>query len=481
MNLNISLFVPELFLVSSAILLILLDLFLPSRGKNGLFSTITFAVTCVAVVLVALYSPFSPQEAFNGFIKKDLLSALAQLLILFTLLLTVLVSYDYIEKFPTGYVGEFYYTLIFAALGGMLMVEANELATLFVSLEVMSISIYILMALFRGDYRGKEAALKYFILGSIGAAVIAYGFAVLYGITGSTLYPEVSSSLNSNFSVAALIGIALVLSGFLFKVGAVPFHGWMPDAYHGAPTPVTLFMGASVKVAVFVALLKLFFPVFLPAFERWDEAVLIFGLVSALFGAFAALEQENFKRMLAYSSISHAGVILTAVATLPALAVYSVFFYLFAYTFMTIAAFGIISLLTVKGFKGENLTEWRGLYGRSPFLALLSVVIFMALAGIPPLLGFWAKFYVLVALIKAGKVLPAVIVMLASLISLGFYLKPIVFAFMKEGREEGVPVGFSSYVAVFISSFILIILGLFPEVVSQASLVSLASFIKGTM
>ncbi|WP_456342169.1 NADH-quinone oxidoreductase subunit N [Thermovibrio sp.] len=481
MELNLSLFTPELFLACAGILLILIDLIIPSREKNGLFALITFGITSVAIVLTAVYSPFSPQEAFNGFIKKDFLSGLSQLLVLFTLLLTVLVSYDYLERFKTNYVGEYYYTLIFASLGAMLMVEANELATLFVSLEVMSISIYVLMALFKRDYRGKEAALKYFILGSVGAATLAYGFALLYGITGSTLYPEVAKALSSNLSAAAFLGIALVLSGFLFKVGAVPFHGWAPDAYHGAPTPVSLFMGAVVKVAAFVALLKLFFPVLLPFFERWGEVALIFGLVSALFGALAALGQENLKRMLAYSSISHAGVILTALATLPALAVYSVFFYLFAYTFMTIAAFGIISLLTVKGFKGENLSDWRGLYSKSPSLALLSVVIFMALAGIPPLLGFWAKFYVLVALVKTGKVLPALIVMVASLISLGFYLKPLVYAFMKEGKEERVIPGFSAYVAVLISSLVLIFLGLFPEVVSQASLLSLASFLKGVM
>ncbi|WP_457680441.1 NADH-quinone oxidoreductase subunit N [Thermovibrio sp.] len=480
MGINLSLFIPELFLLTSAVLLIVLDLFLPSREKNGLFSALTFAVASVGIVLVAGSINFVPKEAFHGFIKKDLLSSLSQILILFTLLLTSLVSYDYIKKFKTSYVGEFYYTLIFAALGAVLMVEANELATLFVSLEVMSISIYIVMALFKGDYRGKEAALKYFILGSVGAATLAYGFALLYGVAGSTLYPEVAVKVKELSNPALIIALAFILSGFLFKVGVVPFHGWAPDAYHGAPTPVTLFMGAVVKIAAFVALLRLLLPAFLNAVHAWPDVALIVGVVSALFGALVALGQENLKRMLAYSSISHGGVILTALATLPALSVYTIIFYLFAYTFMTIGAFGLIALLTTKGFRGENLSDWQGLYSRSPILALMAVVIFMALAGIPPLLGFWAKFYVLVALLKVGQVWVAVLIMVSSLVSLGFYLKPFVYAFMKEGKGE-VKVGFGTFAAVLISVLALLVLGLFPELVSQTSLLAVASFIRGVM
>jgi len=213
----------------------------------------------------------------------------------------------------------------------------------------------------------------------------------------------------------------------------------------------------------------------------WQEPVLIFAVLSALFGALAALNQENLKRMLAYSSISHGGVILAALASYPAVSVFSVLFYLFAYAFMTVASFGLISLLTVKGYRGESLSDWKGLYQRAPFLALLSVVVFMSLAGIPPLLGFWAKFYVLIALVESGQVLVALAILLASLISLGFYLKPLVYAFMKEGGERREELGFSAYAAVVVSTFFLVLLGLFPELLSQLFLLGVASFLKGVV
>ena len=478
MELNVKLLFPEFFVLAAAVTGILVDLLLPKRVKNGFFATFSVFVLFVAVFLVVFSSPFVPEEAFNGFVKKDLLTGFAQVLILFSSLIAVFVSYGFLKKFDTDYVGEFYYTLLFAVFGAMLMVSANELATLFVSLEVMSISVYVLSALFKRDYRGKEAALKYFIMGSVGAAVIVYGFALLYGISGSTNYEDLAGSI-STLSFPVLLALAFVISGFLFKLGAVPFHGWVPDVYHGAPTPVTLFMGAVVKVAAFVALLKLFYPVFLPLAQKWGEVFAVIGVVSAFVGALMALRQENVKRMLAYSAISHTGVVLAALVSVPAVAVFSVLFYLFAYAFMTVAAFGFISLLTEKGFKGENLSDWRNLYGKSPFLALSLVVIFMSLAGIPPLFGFWAKFYVLVALVKAGKVGIAVAILVASAISLYFYLRPVVYAFMKEGEAVLPPIEPFEFGAVAVTVFFLILFGIFPELISQASLFALSSFLRG--
>jgi len=483
MELNLHLMIPELFLLASSLLFILLDLIVPDRSKNGLFSVLSLGVLVVTAALVALTTPFVPKFAFNGFVRKDLLVAFSQVLLVVVAIFTVLVSYDYLRRFELTYKGEYYYTLLFALFGAMLMVEANELSTLFVSVEVVSISLYVLSALFKKDYRGKEAALKYFIMGSVGAATLAYGFAILYGITGSTLYPEVASYLKAHLSEVSLpltLALVFVVSGFLFKVGAVPFHGWVPDVYHGAPTPVTLFMGAAAKLAAFVALLRLFIPVF-PSPGGWNEAFVFFAVVTALVGALMALNQDNLKRMLAYSAISHTGAVLAAAAALPTLAVYSVFFYLFSYAFMTVAAFGFVSLLTDRGYAGESIYDLKGLYGRAPFLSLLAVVIFMSLAGIPPLLGFWAKFYVLVALVKSDYLLVALLLLIASLVSLYFYLRPLVFIFMKEGEPKVAAPGASEYAAVALSSLMLVFLGLFPAVVSQLSLVGLASFLKGLL
>ncbi|GAB6076598.1 NADH-quinone oxidoreductase subunit N [Desulfurobacterium crinifex] len=480
MNLNLELMLPETFLLISALLMIVIDLVISDRQKNSFFSNLSIVVIVVTMFLISGTVSVKPSYAFNGFIKKDLMVVLSQLLLLISGIFAVLLSHNYIEKFSLKYKGEYYYTLLFALLGGMLLVAANEFSTLFVSLEVMSISVYILVALFKNDYRGKEAALKYFIMGSVGAAILVYGFAILYGLTGVTTYDGVSELVNKNgVTLALLFSIALVAVAFLFKTGAVPFHAWVPDVYHGAPTPITTFMGAAVKVASFVAFLRLFFPVFVSFAKDWTPAIELIAVVTMFAGALLALNQNNLKRMLAYSAVSHTGVILAAFVTVPALASFVVLFYLFVYVFMTLAAFGMISLLTTKGLKGENVEDWSGLYKKSPFLALSAVVIFMSLAGIPPLAGFWAKFYLLVALLREGFITLALAVVLSSLMSLYFYLKPLVYAFMKGESDLAVSYNVRDYAVIGLSTLAILIIGFFPNLFVKFSLLGVISFVRG--
>ncbi|RUM45504.1 MAG: NADH:ubiquinone oxidoreductase subunit N, partial [Desulfurobacterium sp.] len=247
MELNLSLLLPEGFLLVSALVMLLVDLIVPDRRKNGLFSVVSFGVIAVTIFLVTSQVTVEPKHAFNGFIKKDAMVVISQVFILLCGLFSVLLSYSYVERFPLKYKGEYYYTLLFALLGGILLVEANELSTLFVSLEVMSISVYILIALFKEEERSLEAGLKYFVMGSIGAGVLVYGLAILYGLSGTTLYSGVSKVVSqSHLTPALLLSVVLVAVAFLFKTGAVPFHGWVPDVYQGSATPVTAFMSAAV-------------------------------------------------------------------------------------------------------------------------------------------------------------------------------------------------------------------------------------------
>ncbi|TCK05416.1 NADH-quinone oxidoreductase subunit N [Phorcysia thermohydrogeniphila] len=480
MELNPNLLLPEGFLLVSALIMLLVDLVVPDRRKNGLFAAVSFVVIAVTMFLVASTVTLEPQRAFNGFVKKDAMVVISQVFILLCGLFSVLMSYSYIEKFPLKHKGEYYYTLLFAVLGGMLLVEANEFSTLFVSLEVMSISVYILIALFKGEERSLEAGLKYFIMGSVGAAVLVYGLAVLYGLSGTTLYSGVSDVVNeAEITPALLLSVILVAVAFLFKTGAVPFHGWVPDVYQGSAAPVTAFMSAAVKLAAFVAFLRLFLPLFSSIATEWTLAVLAVAVVTMFAGALMALNQDNVKRMLAYSAISHTGVVLAAFVTVPALASFTVLFYLFVYVFMTVAAFGIVSLLTSRGFKGEDVQDWKGLLKKSPFLSFCVVVIFMSLAGIPPFAGFWAKFYVLLALVREGFVLTALAVLLSSLLSLYIYLKPLVYVFMKEGSELEVSFSSTDYVVVGFTSLSILVLGIFPKLVAELSLLSVASFLRG--
>jgi len=480
MELNLSLLLPEGFLLVSALVMLLVDLIVPDRRKNSLFSVVSFGVIAVTVFLVTSQVTVEPKYAFNGFIKKDAMVVISQVFILLCGLFSVLLSYSYVERFPLKYKGEYYYTLLFALLGGILLVEANELSTLFVSLEVMSISVYILIALFKEEERSLEAGLKYFVMGSVGAGVLVYGLAILYGLSGTTLYSGVSEVVSQSHLIPALLlSVVLVAVAFLFKTGAVPFHGWVPDVYQGSATPVTAFMSAAVKLAAFVAFLRLFLPLFSSFAQDWTPAILTVAVVTMFAGALMALNQDNVKRMLAYSAVSHTGVILAAFVTVPALASFTVLFYLFIYVFMTVAAFGVVSLLTTKGFKGEEVQDWKGLLRRAPFLSFCIVVIFMSLAGIPPLAGFWAKFYVLLALVKEGFTLTALAVLLSSLLSLYVYLKPLVYVFMKEDSDEEVSFSSADYVVIAFTTLSILILGIFPKLVAELSLLSVASFIRG--
>ena len=479
MELNLGLMLPEAFLLVSALLMIVIEFVIPDRQKNSFFSNLSIVIIVVTMFLVSGTASMKPSCAFNGFIKKDLMVVFSHLFLLISGIFAVLLSHNHIERFSLKSKGEYYYTLLFALLGGMLLVAANEFSTLFVSLEVMSISVYILVALFKNDYRGKEAALKYFIMGSVGAAILIYGFAILYGLTGITTYDGVSELVDKNVvTLALLFSMALVSVAFLFKTGAVPFHSWVIDVYHGAPAPVTAFMGAAVKLSSFVAFMRLFFPVFVSFAQNWTPAIELIAVVTMFTGALLALNQSNLKRMLACSAISHTGVILAAFVTVP-LASFAVLFYLFVYVFMTLAAFGMISLLTTKGFKGENVEDWGGLYKKTPFLALSAVVIFMSLAGIPPFAGFWAKFYLLVALLREGFVTLALAVVLSSLISLYFYLKPLVYAFMKEESDLAVSYNVRDYAVIGLSTLVILTVGFFPNLFVKFSLLGVISFVRG--
>jgi len=480
MELNPGLLLPEGFLLISAMVMLLVDLLVPDRKKNGLFAGISFAVVAVTMFLVTFTLSLEPKLAFNGFVKKDAMVVVSQLFILLCGLLSILMSYSYLEKFPLKHRGEYYYTFLFALLGGMLLVEANEFSTLFVSLEVMSISVYILIALFKKEEKSLEASLKYFVTGSVGAGILVYGLALLYGLTGTTLYSGVSEVVHeSGVTPVLLLSVVLVAAAFLFKTGAVPFHGWMPDVYQGSAAPVTAFMGAAVKLSVFVAFLRLFLPVFSGTASEWTPAILTVALVTMIFGALMALNQDNLKRMLAYSAVSHTGVVLSAFVTVPALASFTVLFYLIIYVFMVIAAFGLVSFLTSSGFLGEEVQDWRGLLKKSPFISFCIVVIFMSLAGIPPLAGFWAKFYLLLALVREGYIFTALTVLLSSLISLYVYLKPIVYVFMEDGSELNISFSSTDYVVVGFSTFSILVLGIFPKLVAELSLLSVASFLRG--
>jgi NADH-quinone oxidoreductase subunit N len=322
----------------------------------------------------------------------------------------------------------------------MLMGSANDLIIVFLGLEILSIALYVLTAFNHHLATSGEAALKYFILGGFSSAIFVYGIALTYGATGSTNLTQIADFLSKNVVVTnglLLAGLALMLVGFAFKVAAVPFHMWTPDVYEGAPTPVTGFMAAVAKVGAFAALLRVLFSSLGVISSDWKPIIYGLAVLSLVVGAVVALRQRDVKRMLAYSSINHAGFILLGVESATSRGVSSSLYYLVAYTFMTIGSFAVVTVLGRKGDEDHDLTRYRGLAQRQPLLALSFTILLLAQAGVPFTTGLWAKLQVVLASVSAGAVPLAVIAMVTAAIAAFFYLRVAVLMYVSGSPDEG--------------------------------------------
>jgi len=441
-----SLVLPELVLAGTALAVLLLDLFLaPDRRRLtaylGLAGTAA-ALAAAAWLWVALEGGTGPATIaakaapIAGMLRLDTFALVFKLLFLAIGLLVVLLSIDFVERRGLP-VGEFYSLLLFAVLGMMLMAASRDLVMIYLGLETTSIASYALAGLLRRDLRSGEAALKYFLTGALASAVILFGMSLIYGATGSTDLAALmtSSTVRAGtaawFGPVALAGLVLLIVGFGFKVAAVPFHFWAPDAYEGAPTPVTTFFSVGPKAASFAVLLRVFGPVLGPA-GGWSTAMPGAGALPTLFAVLAvvtmtvgnltALSQRNIKRMLAYSSIAHAGYALVglAVAAADPRGLAAIIYYLLAYAAMNTGAFAVVIWLNNRG-TGDDVADYVGLGRRAPLAAIALVVCFLSLIGIPPTAGFFGKFYLFLAAIGGGMTWLAVVMVVNSAISVGYY------------------------------------------------------------
>ena len=350
--------------------------------------------------------------------------------------LTVLISFSYLER-EQMLAPEYYLLLVFATLGMMLMAAGEDLMVTFLGLELMSVAVYVLAGFDRRSPRSAEAALKYFLLGAFASGFLLYGIALVYGATGTTNLGQIGAQVSrmDRPSVMLLAGLALLLIGFAFKVAAVPFHMWAPDVYDGAPTPVTAFMATGVKAAAFAALFRVLIEGFAHA-GAWPEIVWWLAVITMVGGNLVALAQRSLKRMLAYSSVAHAGYLLVAVASGSAAGTAALIVYLVAYTLMSLGAF---ALLAAKGRRGESdvlIDDLAGLAGRRPWLAFALAVCMLSLLGFPGTAGFVGKWYILAAATSAGENALAAILVLASVVSAGYYLPVIMAMYMKPEPSE---------------------------------------------
>ncbi len=420
---------PEIIVIVGACILLIAGQFVP-KGQDAVL-----VWASVAVVLLAVLATFTvsdgTQPAYTGMFVADPFSIFFKSLFYLSILLTFLLSRNYADIEGIG--GSEYYVLLLLALAGMMiMASATDLLSIYVGLELMVLCTYVLTGFLRREQRSNEAALKYVILGAVSTGIFLYGVSLIYGLTGTTQLDQMAAAVTGDpLDPGLLLAVVFIVAGLVFKIGAVPFHMWVPDVYEGAPTTITAFMSVGPKAAGFAVILRVFLNPLVASSNVWIILAVI-AVVTMALGSFVALVQDNFKRLLAYSSIAHAGFAILGIVAGGADGIASVMLYLLIYTFMNLGIFGAVIMMRNGNFSGETIEDYAGFAKLHPGLALLMLLYLFSLAGIPPTAGFFAKFYVLVALVERGFVLLAVIAVLLSAVAAYFYIRIVMVMFMRE-------------------------------------------------
>ena len=432
-------FLPEIFLAVAGLAVLLLGIPMGSRGSRPIIAISIGALAATAVLIFLVGRPTAgPQLILGDMLVIDQFAVFFKVLVLIASALALLMASGYLDR--AGYSsGEFAALILFADLGMFVMVSGANLASLYVGLELMALSVYVLVGYFKLEVKSNEGAVKYFVLGAASSAVLLSGISLIYGTTGSLDLETIRSSLTGvpHQNVLLMLGIVLVAFGMLFKVAAVPFHVWTPDAYEGAPTPVTAFISVAPKAVAFAMFLRLFAGTFASEVDHWWMLLWIASAATMIYGNVAALTQDNVKRMLAYSSIAHAGYALMGLVAASDNGTWAVLMYMGVYTFMNLGAFGFVILLESKGYAGERIEDFAGLARRHPAAAAGMLIFMLGLAGIPPTAGFMGKLYLWAATVEAGYVVLAVISVIMSAVSLYYYFRIVVQMYLKDGEAEG--------------------------------------------
>jgi NADH-quinone oxidoreductase subunit N len=462
---------PELVLVGVGLAILLLDA-VSSKVTHASLALLSLAgIAGAAAYAIFLWrwigEPGRPTEVLGGMVAADRFSVFVRLILLGVAALAVVMSYLYLER-ADEVRGEYYPLLLFATAGMTLIAAAADLIVVFLALEILSLSLYLMTGFSTGRLASAEASMKYFLLGAFSSAFFLYGIALAYGAAGTTSLSGIAHALSGRLDnqALALFAAGLLMAGFAFKVAAVPFHMWTPDAYQGAPTCVTAFMSAGTKVAAFAAFLRVFNVALSPLSLDWRPAVYGLAAITMVVGSLLAIAQTNVKRMLAYSSIAHAGFILVGV-TAGGKGMDDVLFYLASYAAMIFGAFSVVMLVSIRGERGTSLSSYAGLSRRSPFLAAILALLLLSLAGIPPTAGFIAKVAVFSAAVQAGYWPLALVAVLASVIAAFFYIRVIVLMYMQDpadAQSADIEPGLLGRVGVAVPAILVLAFGIFPGV-----------------
>ena len=461
---------PEIFLLVMACVILVADLFVrdENRGITYLLTQMTLAGCAVVTWVIAAYmNTGEPVHTFSGMFVGDLMSDVLKLITYFGVMAILVYSRDYISM-RGMFRGEFFALVLFATLGMMVMISANHLLTLYLGLELLSLSLYAMVALQRDSGTATEAAMKYFVLGALASGMLLYGMSMIYGATGSLEITRIASMIADDGAknLVLVFGLVFLVAGIGFKLGAVPFHMWLPDVYHGAPTAVTLFIGSVPKLAAFAFVIRLLVQG-LGAEEiqsHWQQMLAVMAVLSLIVGNITAIAQTNIKRMLAYSTISHMGFLLIGILAGGLNGYASSMFYVVVYVLMNLGTFGMIMLLSRNGFEADNLDDFKGLNQRSPWYAFLMLLLMFSMAGVPPTVGFYAKFAILQAIVEAGHLWLAVIAVVFSLIGAFYYLRIIKLMYFDAPTDDA-PIAprADARVLMSINGIAMLAFGIFPQ------------------
>jgi len=467
-SLNIAIALPEVFLLAMACLVLVVDVYLPQDKRN---LTYVFSQFSLIITLVLLLGNQTDTRvlAFNDLFVQDAMADALKMFIIIISFGVFVYSREYLQE-RNIFKGEFYVLALFSIVGMMLMVSANNLLMLYLGLELLSLCLYALVAFSRDDGNASEAAMKYFVLGAIASGMLLYGMSILYGLSGSLQISEIAHAVTATTSgqadaqnIGMVFALVFIVVALAFKLGAVPFHMWMPDVYHGSPTAVTALIGTAPKLAGFAMIMRLMVEALGGLQADWQQMIIVLSVLSLAVGNIIAIAQSNIKRMLAYSTISHVGFILLGILAGTAEGYSSAMFYTITYAMMSLGGFGVIMLMARQGFEADNITDLAGLNQRSPWFAFIMMILMLSMAGVPPTVGFWAKLAVLTAVVDVDLVWMAIIAVFFSIIGIFYYLRIIKVMYFDDAVEtQPLVCGRDMQIALSTNGLAILALGLYP-------------------
>jgi len=462
---NIYIIMPEIVLMTMACLILVIDAYLPDNMRHLTFQLSQATLIATAAMVYANY----PSEAVLGMsnmVIYDPMSAVLKLFILLTVFVAFIYSRDYL-KTRRIMRGEYFVLGLLATAGMLVMVSAHNLLMIYVGLELMSLSLYAMVAMQRDSAQASEAAMKYFILGALASGLLLYGMSILYGLSGSLDLADIAQAIankSEEHHMAWVFATAFIVVGLAFKFGAVPFHMWLPDVYQGSPTAVTLFLSAAPKLAAFAMLLRLLSDGMQSLHADWQNMLIVLAVLSIVLGNLVAIAQTNLKRMLAYSTISHVGFIMLGVLTGTQEGYAAAMFYTIVYTLMTLGGFGMILLMSRAGFEADEISDYKGLNERNSWYAFIMMILVLSMAGVPPMLGFWAKLSVLYEIVKVDLIWLAILGVVFSVIGAFYYLRIIwVMYFEKPEDNAEIEGNIDMQIALSLNGLAILGLGLMPQ------------------